>query len=180
MYHASFLDQKTGLGPGKPNLEILDPWSSGNCPGCPLSTQGNLECPVPLPPPEQLRWVSGTNILERSSHTAMAELNLLSADVVNILHYSSIQEPDEGYAISQRSFPSAGTTTGSYLHCPHADGHTAPGMGFYCYWGVYMCVPYKPQRRRLLAWTSLCSWGAKANCCSFLISPTTSTPLWEE
>lgn len=178
MYHTSFLNQRTGPSPGKPNL---DPWSSGNCPGCTLNPQGNLECPGPQPPPEQLRWVSSTNILQRSSHTAMAELNLLSADVVSTLHCSSSQEPDEGHGIqpglhslcrySYRLLPllspcrwTHGSRDGLLLGCIHVPTH----------------VPHKPQRRRLLAWASLCVWGAKANCCSFPITPTTSAPLWEE
>lgn len=135
MYHTSFLNQRTGPSPGKPNL---DPWSSGNCPGWTLNPQGNLECPGPQPPPEQLRWVSSTNILQRSSHTAMAELNLLSADVVSTLHCSSSQEPDEGHGI-QPGLHSL--CRYSYRLLPPLSPckwtHMAPGTG--CYWGVYMC-----------------------------------------
>lgn len=57
------------LGWAQVNLEILDPWSRGNCPGCPLNPQGNLERPVPRPPPEQLRWVSGTNTVPKQMDT---------------------------------------------------------------------------------------------------------------
>lgn len=181
MYHTSFLNWRTGPSPGEPNLEILDPWSSGKCPDCILNPQGNLECPGPQPPPEQLRWVSSTNILQRSSHTVMAELNLLSADVVSTLHCSSSQEPDESHGI-QPGFHSL--CRYSYRSLPPLSPcRWTHGSGDRLLLGcIHVCthVPHKPQKRRLPAWASICGWGAKANCYSFPIPPTTSAPLWEE
>lgn len=112
----------------------------------------------------------------------MAQLNLLLADVVNTLHYSSTEEAGIGLWHPARApLPlqvhlQALTSTGPM------QMDTRPQVAT----GVYTCVimskhvPHKPQRRRLLAWASLYGWGAKANCCSFPISPTTSAPLWEE
>lgn len=108
----------------------------------------------------------------------MVELNLPSGDI-NTLHYSSTQEPDEGYGapLPLQAQLQAPTFTNPMKMDTRPRGQVATGV--YTRVLTSKHVPHKPQRKAPGLGKPL--WlGGQGRLLHFPISPTTSAPLWEE